>query len=232
MKKIGLVIGVLTVLVLLSGVALAECVRDCLLTYDTCLNLCRQSGKGDDSACTDHCQKGRDGCIKRCEANNDRSENTTNKKNLEVSEIINCVCAECNKKCGTGHETWCSSYQKPKAKDTMSQYSYMHASPAEGKSQELIVEPVSTKIDNKKIRPTTIILASGNNLACNVGGKVVHNCPQDSPYYNVFSHDCYATLKDCKKSQWRYRWSRRVCPLQQLNAKIRTADVFGGFLHL
>ncbi len=24
----------------------------------------------------------------------------------------NCVCAECNKKCGTGHETTCSSYSK------------------------------------------------------------------------------------------------------------------------
>ena len=37
-------------------------------------------------------------------------------KMFASDDDCNCVCAECNKKCGTGHETWCSSYQKPKAK--------------------------------------------------------------------------------------------------------------------
>ena len=174
MKKIGLVLAVLFALVLFSGVAFADCVRDCLLTYNTCLDLCKQTGKGDDSACIAHCQEGRDGCIKRCEAQNKKSENTTNKGILVVSEI-NCVCAECNKKCGTGHETWCSSYQKPKAntpigKDTVAQYSYVSASPAEGKRQEFIVEPVSAKLNNEKIETTIIILAEDTKIPCYVRG--------------------------------------------------------------
>jgi hypothetical protein len=42
-------------------------------------------------------------------------------KEMFASDDSNCVCAECGKKCGTGHETSCSSYQKPKAKsDTTS----------------------------------------------------------------------------------------------------------------
>lgn len=85
MKRIGLVIGVLAILALLPGGAKAECVRDCLLTYSTCLTLCSQTGKGDDAACTAHCQKGRDGCIERCEANNRRSENSTDHKKVQSS---------------------------------------------------------------------------------------------------------------------------------------------------
>ena len=38
---------------------------------------------------------------------------------VSLAEDIPCVCAECNKKCGSGHETWCSSYQKPKANNDL-----------------------------------------------------------------------------------------------------------------
>jgi hypothetical protein len=90
MKKIGLVTGILAVLVLLSGVALAECVRDCFLTYNTCLDLCSQTGKGNDSECIEHCKKGRNGCIKRCDAKEERSENTIdrNKDSYVVSDLV------------------------------------------------------------------------------------------------------------------------------------------------
>jgi hypothetical protein len=96
MKKIGLVLGILTVLALLSGVALAECVRDCLLTYNTCLNLCKQTGKGNDSACIDHCMKGRDGCIKRCEVKNEQSENTTDCTKGYLSAVGDSVAGDNN----------------------------------------------------------------------------------------------------------------------------------------
>ena len=79
MKKIGLVLAVLFVLVLFSGVALAGCEDDCLSTFETCLNLCRQTTKADSKEagkCANHCMKGRDGCLKRCEAKNKKSENT------------------------------------------------------------------------------------------------------------------------------------------------------------
>ena len=203
MKKIGLVVAVLFVVVLFSGVALADCVRDCLLTYNTCLNLCKQSGQGDSSACIEHCQEGRDGCLKRCEDQNKKSENTTNKEILVVSEI-NCVCAECNKKCGTGHEVWCSSYQKPKAntpieKDIVAQYSSASASPAEEKRQEFIVEPVSAKLNNEKIETTKIILASDRILPCYAGGRIAGECPQATPYFHTFSGTCHETLEECKK---------------------------------
>ena len=80
MKKIGLVLGVMTILVLLAGVALATCEDDCVSTFETCLNLCRQTTEADSAEagkCANHCMKGRGGCLKRCEAQNRRSENTT-----------------------------------------------------------------------------------------------------------------------------------------------------------
>lgn len=81
MKKIGLLfVGALTVLALLSGVALAGCDDDCLSTFETCLNLCRQTTKADSEEagkCANHCMKGRGGCLKRCEAKDKRSDNIT-----------------------------------------------------------------------------------------------------------------------------------------------------------
>jgi hypothetical protein len=34
-----------------------------------------------------------------------------------AADDYNCVCAECNRKCGTGHEKWCSYNPKPKSKE-------------------------------------------------------------------------------------------------------------------
>jgi hypothetical protein len=80
MKKIGLVLGALTILALLSGVALATCEDDCDGPFQTCLNICRQTTEADSAEagkCANHCMKGRGGCLKRCEAQNQKSDNTT-----------------------------------------------------------------------------------------------------------------------------------------------------------
>lgn len=79
MKKIGLVFGVLTILALLSGVALANCEDDCDGPFQTCLNICRQTTKEDSpeaGKCANNCLVGVSGCVKRCEAKNKKSENT------------------------------------------------------------------------------------------------------------------------------------------------------------
>jgi hypothetical protein len=39
-----------------------------------------------------------------------------------------------------------------------------------------------------------------NDLPCYVGGQYVAKCSRNNPYYNAFSGECYATLKDCKKA--------------------------------
>ncbi len=168
MKKIGLVVGMLTILALLSDVALAGCEDDCLLTFETCLKLCRQTTKPDSKEageCAFRCMHGRDGCLKRCTDKDKKSEiegtlnplqvlsfsvaktynglcpkcnyNWTStikptkcpncgyegivinekSENIGTEEILvsqNCVCAGCNKPCGSGHESWC--IYKPKAK--------------------------------------------------------------------------------------------------------------------
>jgi hypothetical protein len=107
MKKIGLVIGVFTILALLSGIALADCKSDCQATWATCLKHCSEA------SCHKSCYRGYDGCLSRCKG---KEESYLPKESPVQLAEINCVCAECGKKCGTGHKTWCSSYQKPKAK--------------------------------------------------------------------------------------------------------------------
>ncbi|MBA4389930.1 MAG: hypothetical protein C0399_03230 [Syntrophus sp. (in: bacteria)] len=81
MKKIGSVLlGVLIVLALLSGVALADCESDCNGPFQTCLNICRQTTKVDSAEgtkCVNNCLNGVSGCNKRCEAKNKKSDNTT-----------------------------------------------------------------------------------------------------------------------------------------------------------
>ena len=107
MKKIGLVLGALTILALLSGVALADCAQDCQDTYATCMKYCSQD------TCRLSCIRGLNGCLKRCRGREESYLPTESP--VQLAEI-NCVCAECGYKCGSGHATTCSSYQKPKAK--------------------------------------------------------------------------------------------------------------------
>jgi len=79
MKKMRLVLGVMSILVLFAGVALADCADDCDGPFQTCLNLCRQTTKEDSpeaGKCADRCLNGVSGCIKKCEAKNKKSENT------------------------------------------------------------------------------------------------------------------------------------------------------------
>ena len=115
MKKIGLVLGVLVVLVLLSGIAFA----DPLISN---ANFNKYNNWVSTGVLTKCSNCGSQQVVYNERSNNDCKEGhshaandfTTGEKGKTYSQ--NCVCAECNKKCGTGHETWCSSYQKPKAK--------------------------------------------------------------------------------------------------------------------
>ena len=78
MKKMMLVLGVLTVLTLFSGVALADCEDDCNGPFQTCLKICRQTTKEDSpeaAKCVDNCLRGVSGCIRRCRDKNKKSEN-------------------------------------------------------------------------------------------------------------------------------------------------------------
>jgi hypothetical protein len=78
MKKMRLVSGVMTILVLLTGLALADCAEDCDGPFQTCLNLCRQTTKEDSAEaarCVNSCLHGVSGCVEKCEAKNKKSEN-------------------------------------------------------------------------------------------------------------------------------------------------------------
>jgi hypothetical protein len=79
MKKIGLVLGVLTILAVFSGIALADCEGECNGPFQTCLNICRQTTKEDSAEaakCANNCLNGVSGCVRKCEAKNKKSENT------------------------------------------------------------------------------------------------------------------------------------------------------------
>jgi hypothetical protein len=79
MKKIGSALVVFTVLVLLSGIALADCESDCDGPFQTCLNICRQTTKEDSpegSKCVNNCLHGVSGCVNRCRSRDKKSENT------------------------------------------------------------------------------------------------------------------------------------------------------------
>jgi|GEM_PF-2230253 len=238
-KNCSVLVGMLTILALFSGVALADCEDDCLLTFQTCLKLCRQTTKPDSKEageCAFHCMKGRDGCLKRCTDKgkkseiegtlnplqvlsfsvaktynglcpkcndnwtsttkptkcpncghegiviNEKSENIGNEEILLTSQ--NCVCAGCNRPCGSGHESWC--IYKPKAKpDIETQKAVILSS-----SEENITE--------------TFLLALGGKLCCVEGGKVIGRCHELTPYYNPFNGECYASRDDCKKSYGGY----------------------------
>jgi hypothetical protein len=78
MKPIRLILGVLTILALLSGVALADCESECNGPFQTCLNICRQTTKADSpeaAKCVNNCLNGVSGCNRRCESKNKKSEN-------------------------------------------------------------------------------------------------------------------------------------------------------------
>jgi hypothetical protein len=69
MKRLGLVLGVIMLLAVLSGVALADCESDCDGPFQTCLNICRQTTKEDSSeaaSCVNNCLTGVSGCVRRC----------------------------------------------------------------------------------------------------------------------------------------------------------------------
>lgn len=85
MKKIVLVVGVLTLLMLSVSFAFAGCEDDCNGPFQTCLNLCRQTTKEDSpqaSSCVDRCFHGLAGCQKRCKTSDRKSEDIMRTKNV------------------------------------------------------------------------------------------------------------------------------------------------------
>lgn len=78
MKRLGLVAGVVALLAVFAGVALADCESDCDGPFQTCLNICRQTTKEDSAeaaSCVNNCLTGVSGCVRRCEQRQANSEN-------------------------------------------------------------------------------------------------------------------------------------------------------------
>jgi hypothetical protein len=130
----SVMLAMVLVLAMVS-VSLAGCPEECDGPYQTCMRICGQTTEAkspEEAKCWNSCLRGVIGCQIRCEEKkrseiewpNDLMAQIVNPKDFKKSDpkppmmmlaSANCVCAECNKKCGTGHETWCSSYQKPNA---------------------------------------------------------------------------------------------------------------------
>jgi len=116
MKKIGLVLGVLVVLVLLSGIAFA----DPLISN---ANFNKYNNWVSTGVLTKCSNCGSQQVVYNERSNNDCKEGhshaandfTTGEKGKTYSQ--NCVCAYCGNACGTGHKSWC--IYKPKAKTPM-----------------------------------------------------------------------------------------------------------------
>ncbi|MEN6616408.1 MAG: hypothetical protein ABFD12_07610 [Syntrophorhabdus sp.] len=69
MKEIGALLVMLTLVLVMSGSALADCESDCDGPFQTCVKICRQTTKEDSkeaAACMDNCFRGVSGCQKRC----------------------------------------------------------------------------------------------------------------------------------------------------------------------
>lgn len=104
-------------------------------------------------------------------------------------------CCDNSACCPSGKNLYCNGSNKcyssiSAAEDDCGDSYTICASPAEGKRQELILEP-------------DIVLASSRDdfdQPCYVGGKYVGDCSLNKPYYNAFSGECYATLSDCKEA--------------------------------
>jgi hypothetical protein len=43
------------------------------------------------------------------------------------------------------------------------------------------------------------LVASTTTLACQANQQKIGYCPENKPYFHVFSYTCHATLPDCKK---------------------------------
>lgn len=114
MKKIGLVFALVALLFLYCDIASAKkCVK-----WETEVYACGETwapadgdplSKGIWYPVTIWCE--RQVCVEWSAKSDQPSE-----KMFASDDDCNCTCAECGWKCGTGHATSCSSYQKPKAK--------------------------------------------------------------------------------------------------------------------
>lgn len=77
MKKIGSVLVALAVLIVLPGVALADCESDCDGPFQTCVKMCRQTTREDSkeaASCMDNCFRGVGGCQRKCREKDRKSE--------------------------------------------------------------------------------------------------------------------------------------------------------------
>ncbi|MFH1615689.1 MAG: hypothetical protein ABIG61_11485, partial [Planctomycetota bacterium] len=152
-------------------------------TYATCMKYCSQD------TCRLSCIRGLDGCLKRCRGREESYLPTESP--VQLAEI-NCVCAECGYKCGTGHATTCSSYQEPKANTPIARDTVAQHSTDKGESQN---------IDNASPR-----LAEGSQLCCYTYNMtaIVARCPQSKPYFNSQNGECYSTKSTCKEASGGY----------------------------
>lgn len=111
MKMTGSVLVVLVSLVLLSGVALADCESDCDGPFQTCVRICRQTTKEDSkeaARCMDNCFRGVSGCQKRCK--DKKSENAASVLVACMSGTIGGSCIEKDLTCVLNGTPCCSPY--------------------------------------------------------------------------------------------------------------------------
>lgn len=175
MKKLILLISVLVVVFMVPICSYADCGQDCS-------RKCDPLGSGREwAACMEKCMKG---CYYKPIPTPEIAQIGEPMILAQIPEP-NCVCAECGKKCGTGHETWCSSYRKPKAKP-------------DAETQKAITLSFSESCEENTTG--TFLLALGGKLCCVEGGKVIGKCHELTPYYNPFDGECYVSRDDCKNS--------------------------------
>lgn len=113
MKKIGLIFALVALLFLYCDIASAKkCVKWETEVYECGTTWAPADGdpltKGPWYPVPLWCE--RQVCVKWSAKSDQPSE-----KMFASDDDCNCTCAECGWKCGTGHATSCSSYQKPKA---------------------------------------------------------------------------------------------------------------------
>ena len=119
MKAIGLILKALTVIALSSGIACADCTEDCDGPFQTCLNLCRQTTTEDSpeaAKCANHCLHGVSGCVKKCEAKDKQSENTSDCKQGNLVDggnhsVLASNCIEKDRTCILNGTPCCDPYE-------------------------------------------------------------------------------------------------------------------------
>lgn len=121
MKKIGLVLGVLAMVLVLAfaSVSWAGCPAECEGPFRTCMRMCDQTTKENTperAAAANNCLRGLYGCIERCERNKDKkSEAPGEFKPCGLGMDLGASCIEEGLQC-TLHGTPCCAPYNCKGK--------------------------------------------------------------------------------------------------------------------